>query len=147
MSYIIPDWPVEDDVHVGFWTNASRGALRSFMLTLDQKTGGYMIAFVALFVGATARSAWKIMRYLLHGYYASARAHDGVHHQRQAILRNTNIATDTALQLMQARYVWRNRAQKPWGKTILALMLATIVAVGSSAAGKFLDTVLPQDID
>ena len=134
----LPDGPIDDNVYVGFWLNRSLGNFRGATLTLDRRTGGILIAFIALFVGATARSLWKLIRFMLHMKYASAASRDGVYHQRQAILRNIPIATDAAIQSLQLGHVWRHRAQEPWARAFSVVLVALVISVASTAIGKAL---------
>lgn len=105
-----PDWPIDQDVYTGFWINHAMGSFRGATITLDSQVGGFAIAFIALFVGATARSCWTLTRFVLHIFYATSASQDGVYHQRQAVLRNTSLACDAAVQALRISLVWRHRA-------------------------------------
>jgi len=130
-----PDWPIDQDVYTGFWINRSLGSFRGATVTLDQQVGGFAIAFIALFVGATSRSCWTLTRFALHTSYATSTGQDGVYHQRQAILRNTSLAYDAAFQALKLSLVWRHRAQHAWTRVVSVLFAAVAISAISIAAG------------
>jgi len=84
---------------------------------------------------SSARSLWKIARFLLHAVYTLPTTQDGIYHQRQAILRNTPLAHDTALELLRTSFVWRDRAKKVHYRVLPVASLAAIFSVVSVAAG------------
>lgn len=135
MSPTLPDWPIDDDIYTGFWINRSLGSFRGATLTLDRQVGGLVIAFLALFVGAASRSIWKIIRFLLHVACATPATQDGLHHQRQVILRNTPLAFNTTLSLLQANIVWQNRAATLQQRTLPIAFVALAVSVLSALGG------------
>jgi hypothetical protein len=101
---------LDDDIYLGFWINRSFDTVRGATLTLDRTRGGLLIAFLALFVSTSGRSVWKVARCLLHFAQSSEGSNDGLHNQRQAILRNTPL-------LYLCRYAqWRTfGARMPFG--------------------------------
>jgi hypothetical protein len=135
MSITLPGKLIEDDIYTGFWINHGTRSSHGATLTLNRQMGGLMIAFLALFIGAAARSQWKIVRFLLHAILAAPTSKDGLHHQRQAILRNTSLASDTALSLFRANMVWRNRSAKLQRRTLPIAFAALAVAIISALAG------------
>lgn len=94
-----------------------------------------LIAFLALFVTATGRSFWKIVRYGLHLHFSSEASSDGVYHQRQAILRNSQLAEDAALTLIEARFSWRKRGEKVDRRLIPVAIIAALVAIAFFFSG------------
>ena len=134
---VIPDWSIENDVYIGFWLNRAMGTFHGATLTVTRQTGGLVIAFVALFIAAAARSVWKIIRFALHMGFTSPFGQGGVHHQRQAILRNIPLPNDAVIQSLQLGYVWRRRAQHSWVRAFTVVLAATIVSLGSSALGVY----------
>ncbi|KAF2623612.1 hypothetical protein BU25DRAFT_400704, partial [Macroventuria anomochaeta] len=136
-----PDWPVKD-IYTGFWINRSRGKFYAATLTVDQRLWNLIVAFIALFVGAAARSIWKLIRFALHYKFSSQTTRDGVHNQRQAVLRNTPLATDAAIQLLEVSYVWRHRAQEGTARTLILFSLALAISVSTTAAGIFSSRIL-----
>ncbi|KAJ8110926.1 hypothetical protein OPT61_g6357 [Boeremia exigua] len=131
-----PNGTVDDDVFTGFWINNSLGRFYGATLTLDQFFGGFVISFITLFIATAANSVWKIARFALHMKCASTESkQDGVHHQRQVLLRNMTIATDAVVQSIRLGYVWRRRAQRPRRRAVLLMIVASIVSIISTATG------------
>lgn len=125
----------DTDVYTGVWINHSLGKIHGATLTLTSDNGGLLIAFLAIFVGAAAGSFWKIARYVLHMSFSSEKKLDAVHHQRQAILRNTQLPSDAALDLLMARFAWRGRAKKLDRKLTFVAFFAFIVYAAFTVAG------------
>ncbi len=128
---------LDDDVYTGLWINRSLGKFQAATITLDQRWWNMMVSFVALFVAATSRSVWKLFRFASHLYYSVSTAEDGVHHQRHAVLRNTLLATDTAVQLIEIDHVWRGRALRSRPRLVTLFCVATIFSLSTTAASEW----------
>ena len=127
-----------DNIYTGFWVNQAHGPFRGACLTLSHETGGFLIAFIALFVTMAASSIWKITRFVIHTTYSNPKLHlqDGLHQQRQTLLRNTALPINTALSMLWASKVWRNRAANARRRTIPVAALALAVSAIFAAAGE-----------
>lgn len=137
MPLTLPTWSIDEDIYKGFWINQSLGRVRGATLTLDRQSGGLVIAFLALFIAATARSVWKITRFLIHCAESNPSAQDGIYHQRQAILRNQPLALNATLDLCQVGYVWRDRANRSPQRILPVILIASAISVASMIAGMF----------
>jgi len=126
---------LDDDILIGFWINRSFSNIRGATLTLDPGRGGLLIAFLALFVGATGRGLWKITRCILHFALSSDASPDGIYLQRQAILRNSRLALDAAVDLTEMSLAWKRRAHAPNRRVLPAALLALLTALAFVAAG------------
>ncbi|KAJ8112330.1 hypothetical protein OPT61_g5274 [Boeremia exigua] len=126
---------LDEDIYLGFWINRSFDIVQGATLTLDRRRGGLLIAFLALFVGTSGRSLWKIVRCILHFAYSSDGRLEGVHLQRQAILRNSPLALDAAFELALVFNAWRRRGTRLIQKLLLPTLLALALAVSFILAG------------
>jgi hypothetical protein len=43
------------DVHLGFWTNWSHGKVQGATVTMTRQHGGFLIAFLAIFIGMVGK--------------------------------------------------------------------------------------------
>ncbi|KAF1839011.1 hypothetical protein BDW02DRAFT_515336 [Decorospora gaudefroyi] len=120
------------DVKLGFWTNWSNGPIQGATVTLTRQHGGFLIAFLAIFIGMVGKSFWRLGCFALHRYFSSPEPQDGLYHQRQAILRNSDTAQDGAWRLLISMLAWRSgrRARRP----ILRLLPIVVAAFTISAA-------------
>jgi hypothetical protein len=125
----------DDDVYLGFWINHAYNPVIGATLTLSRRDGALLIAFLAIFVAATGRNFWKIVRYCLHIYFSSDTSSDGIYHQRQAILRNSQFAEDAALHLINTRFAWRKRGKRVDRRLIPVALVALFIATTFFAAG------------
>ncbi|ORY06755.1 hypothetical protein BCR34DRAFT_31387 [Clohesyomyces aquaticus] len=116
------------EVHLGFWTNWAHGRLQGATVTLTQRNGGFLIAFLAIFVGMVGKSFWRLACFMLHRYFSSSDPQDGLYHQRQAILRNSDTAQDGAWRLFVSLLAWRSgaRARRPIAR-LLPIILAALL--------------------
>jgi hypothetical protein len=135
MSVNLPSGSIDDSIYTGFWINRSFGVLRGATLTLDRWSGGLLIAFLALYVGATGRGIWTITRFLLHFIFSTELNRDGVYHQRQAILRNAPLAQDAVWELLRITFVWGKRTEAARRRILPAAVLAALISVASVVAG------------
>lgn len=140
MSQTLPTWSIDEDIYKGFWINQSLGKVRGATLTLDLQAGGLIIAFLALFIAATARSVWKVTRFLVYANESTLGKQDGVYHQRQAILRNQSLALDAVLDLCRLSYAWRGRAKGSQQRILPVILIASAISVVSIAAGACIES-------
>ena len=123
------------NVFTGFWTNWSYGAVRGATITLTKEHGGFLIAFLAIYVGMVGKSFWRLGCFALHLSLSSSEPEDGLYHQRQAILRNSDTAQDGAWRLLVSMISWRRRARRPVLRllplTLLAFLISTTFGVAS----------------
>ncbi|TRX96980.1 hypothetical protein FHL15_002286 [Xylaria flabelliformis] len=115
-------------VYVGVWTNWSRGQVLGLTLTLKREEANLLIAFTAFFITFVSARFWRIMCFAFHRHYATSSSREAVHHQRQAILRNSS-TPESGLQLF-LRLIWTNRHSK----SRFHLFWVVVAAVTSIAA-------------
>ncbi|KAF2691131.1 hypothetical protein K458DRAFT_438815 [Lentithecium fluviatile CBS 122367] len=126
-----------DDVFTGFWINRAYGSCYGATLTLRRQHGGFLIAFLAIYVSLTGKSFWKIARFLLHSYFSSAATTDGVYHQRQNVLRNAKAAPDAVAEVFWIMLAWRPRARRTVSRLMFVMVVAFFVTAGFVTAGVF----------
>lgn len=70
-------------VHLGTWTNWSRGPILGATLTLEPRYGLLLLSVTTTFVGFVASRSWRIVSLILHRVYSTPEPRDALHHQRQ----------------------------------------------------------------
>lgn len=116
------------DVYLGFWINWSYGSIRGATLTLTQRDGGLLLAFLALFVTVAGTCFWRIVCFVLHHKLSSETSKDGIYHQRQAILRNAANTMSGLWSLLQMNWVWRKHTQaRPYRRILPLIMFSVII--------------------
>lgn len=83
------DLTIQYKIHLGLWTDWSRGRVLGATLTLDRQQANLLIAFTASFVVFVGSRFWHIICLFLHQIYSTSDPRDALHHQRQVILRNS----------------------------------------------------------
>lgn len=96
-------------VHTGPWINWSHGLVLGSTITLNQQDGALLTAFLGIFVTTAGAACWKIMSFALHQHRSLRISQDGIHHQQQAILRNTGSPSKASLELAHLAWSWRVR--------------------------------------
>ncbi|CAD6580761.1 MAG: hypothetical protein ASARMPRED_000319 [Alectoria sarmentosa] len=124
-------------VHVGPWINWSHGPILGSTLTLSERDGGLLTAFLGIFVTAAGASCWKIMSYALHQHRSPRYPQDGIHHQQQAILRNTETPIGASFELARLIWSWRKHALRSFTQTLPLVALAIFNFVLFGLAGVF----------
>ena len=124
-------------IYTGVWINWSHGVVAGSTLTLSERDGGLLTAFLAIFVSAAGAATWKLMSYALHQSRARQEYQDGLHHQQQAILRNSHSPVGASWQLMQLTWFWRRDATRYLMRTIPLAGLALLNLALFGLAGVF----------
>jgi hypothetical protein len=131
--------PTTHPVHLGVWTNWSQGPVFGYTLTLNRDTGNLLIAFLAFFVAFTGTRFWRILCQVIHCFRSSQTAKDGLHHQRQVILRNSTTPSEGLWSI--ALIIWAWRSVKPpmqlLASTVPIAAVAATCALGFLAASGF----------
>lgn len=98
-------------VHLGFWTNWTKGRVLGATLTLTQQDGALLIAFLAMLVAFVGSRLWKIACYITHYCLSSKDGKDALYHQRQAVLRNSDTATSALVDWARLGFAWRHNGR------------------------------------
>ena len=123
--------------YIGIWINWSHGPIIGSTLTLSQRDGGILIAFITLVVSTAGAAIWKISRYTLHQHHSKQTYQDGFHHQQQVILRNSESSVGSLLQMIQLTWCWRSIATKRLIRSIPLAGLALLNLLVFSITGIF----------
>lgn len=92
------------------WTNWSRGWIMGATLTPTRTDGNYLLAFTSLFITFVSACFWSIVRLVIHRLYSTPAPRDALHHQEQAVLRNSSSAFDSFQALCSLAWAWRHTA-------------------------------------
>ena len=86
---------------------------------------------------------------MLHRYFSSSEAQDGLYHQRQAILRNSDTAQDGAWRLLMSMFAWRsgNRARRPILRLLPIIILAFAISSAFGVASIFSSNVTSDTLN
>ncbi|KAK7525364.1 uncharacterized protein IWZ02DRAFT_233114 [Phyllosticta citriasiana] len=125
------------DVKTGVWTNWKDGTIMGKTITLPRRDGDILIAFLALFTTIIGTSWWRIACYFLHYYLSSEAPRDGLHHSRQAILRNSANGASGLSSLINVLWSWRRIAKRPYYRTLPIILFGIISLGGFAVAGIF----------
>ncbi|KAH8785389.1 hypothetical protein F5883DRAFT_708240 [Diaporthe sp. PMI_573] len=131
------DLTLQFKVHLGVWTDWSRGRVLGSTLTLTRTQANLLIAFTASFVVFVGSRFWRIACLALHQSYSSAEPRDALHHQRQAVLRNSGSSDSGILAFLALLTAWRTSSVKAIRRTALGLLLAIFCTVAFTLAGGF----------
>ena len=127
------------EVHIGTWVNWSRGPIMGSTLTVTKQNGNLLIAFTAFFIGFLSSRAWRIISFALHRFYSTPTAQATLHHQRQAILRNSETAWWSFWTLGQLAWAWRRSVSwhRPLVMVLPALLSSFLCLVAFAVASGF----------
>lgn len=117
-------------VRTGTWTNWSRGPVSGATLTLTRQDGNLLIAFLAFFIGIVGNRLWRILCIVMHLAYSTNAPSDGLHHQRQVLLRNSQSPEASLFILFDLVRGWRRRATRVVLR-LLPLLVLAIISLGT----------------
>ena len=129
--------PAETHIYTGFWINWSRGAILGSTITLNQRNGGLLTAFLGIFVTVAGAACWTIQSFLIHQHRAKEGPSSAIHHQQQVVLRNSNTAGSAAWQIIQVAWQWRKIANKSALQSLALVFLAVSNMLLFGVAGVF----------
>ncbi len=129
--------------YTGVWINWSHGAVRGATLTIPQKYGGLLTAFLAIYVASAGVVFWRTLSYVLHQYNTTkpGNRRDGLHYQRQIILRNGGSAAGAFLAFMKLPLGWSPRATTSFFRILPFAILAGLNVAVFSVASIFTSVV------
>jgi hypothetical protein len=127
----------QGQVYLGVWTNWSHGSVDGLTLTLTHRSGGFLIAFIAIFTAVTGNSLWRIMSYTIHQYLSQQGPQDALYHQRQAILRNSSTGASAFYKQSRLLWAWRKSNVNGYRRIPPVLILSGLVTLGFAVASVF----------
>lgn len=135
MSQVMESQP---GIYTGFWTNWSRGPVLGATLTLTRFHANILIAFTSFFLGIVGTRMWRIVCFILHRYF-SRPSGDGLHHQRQLVLRNSQSAEHGLVNLLWLYLAWKrvstqNLSRLSGPTVIAAICFCTFGAISGLSA-------------
>ena len=132
----------EASVYTGQWINWADGSVVGSTVTITSQNGAYLIAFLALFVRVAGQHLWDILCYIFFQSRATTKPRDGLHHEQQAILRNTLTDTSAAWQFLRLGWYWRGRANKIARRTIPLVVFSMLHIIAFAVAGIFVSRLV-----
>ncbi|KAF2800536.1 hypothetical protein K505DRAFT_400844 [Melanomma pulvis-pyrius CBS 109.77] len=121
-------------VYLGVWVNWSRGRILGSTLTVTEKNGALLVAFVALFITFVGSSLWRIGCFAFHHGYSAAGPQDGIYHHRQAVLKNSDNATAGLISWYELLKAWRKVGHRPYRRLLPVTLFTVLLAVSFTAA-------------
>lgn len=128
---------VQTSVHLGTWTNWSRGSTMGATLTLNRIDGNLLIAFTAVFVSIVTGRLWRIACLIFHRCYSTPEPRDGLHHQRQAVLRNSGSAVSALWTFIQIVWTWQNITSHSIMRAFPAFLTAASCVIAFTIVGGY----------
>ena len=98
-------------IHHGPWINWSHGLIAGATVTLGEREGGLLTAFIATFVTIVGAELWKIICYVSHQLRSKHGPQDGLYHQQQVIFRTSPTPGGAAWLFLQQTFSWAGRAR------------------------------------
>ena len=94
-------------IYTGLWINWSKGAIQGSTITLTQRDGSLLTAFLGIYVTVAGAACWRILSFILHQCRSQQGLKGAMYYQQQAILRNDTTPGAAAWQMTQLAWYWR----------------------------------------
>ena len=127
----------ESTIYTGFWMNWSKGPILGATLTTTSQHGFLLVAFLAMFVRTVGGHFWSLLCFLMHQLKSDPGPQDGLHHQYQLLLRNSQSQSSTLWDLLKLGVYWRSSARHSFWRTIPLILAAIFHLAIFAAAGLF----------
>ncbi|KAL8719745.1 MAG: hypothetical protein Q9225_003289 [Loekoesia sp. 1 TL-2023] len=124
-------------VYTGPWINWSHGPVLGATITLSQRSGSLLTAFLGIFITFAGAACWRILSFLVHQYRAKPVAQDALHHQQQVVLCNSSSPGSAAWQMTRMLWAWRKLANRPSFRVVPVILLALANLIFFGVAGVF----------
>ncbi|KAK5946636.1 hypothetical protein PMZ80_000779 [Knufia obscura] len=98
-------------IYHGPWINWSNGLIGGATVTLGEREGGLLTAFIATFVTIVGAELWKVICYISHQLRSKHAPQDGLYHQQQVILRTSPTPAGAAWLFLLQTWCWAGRAR------------------------------------
>lgn len=118
-------------------------------LTLPRREADQLVAFTAFFVALVSSRFWCLVCQAYHTCYSTQEPRDALHHQRQAILRNSVSALADSFRLASLSWTWRGPISRGIRRTMLVFLSAVICAAGfatASVLSSWISTALNNEV-
>lgn len=94
-------------------------------------------------------SFWRLGCFALHRYFSTVEPQDGLYHQRQAILRNSDTAQDGAWRLLKTMSAWRSgrRTTHPLRRLLPTIVTAFLISATFGVASIFSSNVTSETLN
>lgn len=108
-------------------------------LTLPRTEGNYLLAFTSLFITIVSGCFWSIVRRALHCHSSTPTPRDALHHQKQAVLRNSSSAFESFQILCSLAWAWRHtvNGKRRLLRLVPGCLAAAFVVVAFGTASGF----------
>lgn len=135
-------------VYIGPWVNHSNGPIKGATITIHQREGGLLTAFLAAFVTMVGNELFKIICYISHQVRSKDTPQDGLYHQKQVILRSSPTPAGAVWLLLKQMLPWREHAPRAFFRTLPWTLfgLLYIAAIGVATLFSSLISKMPGSL-
>jgi hypothetical protein len=107
-------------------SRAEKGKVVGRTLTLPSNNALFLSVFLTLFVRFTGSRLWKIVAFFIHQVRSSSKFEDGLYHQHQAILRNTDSDVGALFALIKLGWGWRKKTNGVFRRSSVLIIIALL---------------------
>lgn len=135
-------------IYNGLWTDWGRDSWAlGATLTLPSSKGKYLISIITFFITICGSQCWGIVCRVLFRIRATEAPKDGLRHQHQAILRNSDTEITAMSTFAATAWHWRGNAKHPMARSSWLIAVSAIHLAAFTIAGIFSSQVSPDRTD
>ena len=124
----------DGQIYTGAWIDWSRGAVLGSTITLSDRWGAALTAFLAFFVTVIGACLWRSLCFTIHQLSASPDAKDGIYHQHQLVFRNTSSPIEAVRLFFETAFFWRKNCPRAWLRSLPLSIFALLFMLSFAAA-------------
>lgn len=142
-----PAFDATNYIYQGVWMDWSRGGVSGTTLTLSPSNAAILSSGLAILISIAGAQLWRLLQFSLHQARATADERNFIYHQTQAVLRNTATDLNALWRFLRIAFAWRNHRNVHLARTIIPLLLWTMLHLGLVIVAGVLSSWLLEDGD
>ncbi|KAF2461748.1 hypothetical protein BDY21DRAFT_66 [Lineolata rhizophorae] len=124
-------------VYTGFWVDRTKDPVEGATITISEDKSTLLVAFLAIYVQTSGAHFWNLCCFLFFQLRSTTKPRDGLHHQQQAVLRNSGTDANAVWLFVETGWRWRHSVRRPFLRTLPWVSSALLHLLAFTAAGLF----------
>lgn len=126
----------------GYWVNLEYGSIMGQTFTTDSRTGGIIVALLAVITSLGMTHLWHLLTFAYYQYRANGRPADGLFRHQQAELRTLPAPGTLVADSVKLWMAWRGVSDRALTRSLTMMVTALFFSAGSLVVSIFSSAVV-----